>query len=187
MATASLPASTSSVSPLAAALVRTVSAAAVSGARRSIGSAWRRSLPEVIRLTSRMSSISRLCSAALRPITSSPSRTVAGSAAASPSISCVQPTIAFSGVRSSWLIVARKSSFIRLACSATLRSCRSLARAASRSSSARLRSVTLENRIATRRSSGWPTRKAKTSNQRASSDAAWWVNRSGRPVVATRP
>ena len=57
----------------------------------------------------------------------------------------VHPSIAFSGLRSSWLTIATKSSLARLADSAALSALSARARSAFRSSSACLRSVMSKN------------------------------------------
>ena len=85
--------------------------------------------PPMMRVTSRMSSISCVCSLAFRPMTSIAWRTRSAESMAPCCSIWTQPRIAFSGVRSSCESVPRNSSFSRLASSA----------AASRASSASLR------------------------------------------------
>ena len=75
------------------------------------------SLPEMIRDTSRMSSMSCACSRAFRPMTSSAWRIRSGDSP-SPLTIWTHPRIALSGVRSSCESVARNSSLSRLASSA---------------------------------------------------------------------
>ena len=76
----------------------------------------RSSLPETIRETSRRSAISVFCTFRLRSMVSTARWTTAGSVCPSLRM-CTQPTIAVSGVRSSWERVAKKMSFIRAASS----------------------------------------------------------------------
>ena len=122
--------------PLASALGRTASTAARAIVPRSIGCVSRRSLPVMMRETSRMSSISTACALALRSIVSSALRDFSGDRLPERNIP-VHPTIAASGVRSSCDSVARNSSLARLAASASSRACRSRSTTRAYSSSAR--------------------------------------------------
>ena len=98
-----------------------------------------RSLPVMMRDTSRMSSISSACARALRSMVSSAFCSFSGGSVRDRNMR-VQPTIALSGVRSSCDSVARNSSFARLAASAASRACALRRPRAPRSaSSARLR------------------------------------------------
>ncbi len=85
---------------------------------RSTLSISRVSLPATMRLMSSRSEMSWACSRVLRATTSRPRCTSAGSPALR-AISCVQPRMALSGVRSSCDTIATKSSFTRLARSAS--------------------------------------------------------------------
>ena len=139
----------STVIRLASAATDTPATTVSSSAGSATGARSSTSLPLMIRETSRMSSISRACSRAFRPITS-----IACCARAEVRVPLcsigTQPRIAFNGVRSSCDSVARNSSLSRLASSA----------AASRASSASLRRVTITHTplIATGRPSRYSTR-----------------------------
>ena len=109
-----------SAMPLFFAAGRTPSIAAASTAWRSTGFSSTRSFPEVMRETSRMSSMSCVCACALRSMVSSARPSDEGSTAPVRSIR-VQPRMALSGVRSSCETVARNSSLVRLAASACVR------------------------------------------------------------------
>ncbi len=122
--------------PLASALGRTASTAARAIVPISIGCVSSRSLPVMMRETSRMSSISTACALALRSMVSSALRDFSAERFPERNIP-VQPTIAASGVRSSCDRVARNSSLARLAASASSRACRSRSTTRSYSSSAR--------------------------------------------------
>jgi len=97
-----------------------------------------RSLPAMMRETSRMSSISSACARALRSIVSSARCSFSGDRDRDRSM-CVHPTIALSGVRSSCDSVARNSSLARLAASAASRASRSLTARSACASCARLK------------------------------------------------
>ncbi len=113
--------------------------AASSTAAGSINCRSIRSLPETIRLMSSKSSIICAWALAFRSITSMPC--AMEEARRSLLKILAHPTIAFSGVRSSWLSVATNSSLRRVARSASARAARSLVSKASRYSSARRRSA----------------------------------------------
>ena len=94
---------------------RMESMAAWMTAERVLGWTASRSLPVMMRDTSRRSSISFVCARTLRSITSrAPCRSARDPAVPERSRR-VQPRIAASGVRSSWESVVRNSSFMRLA------------------------------------------------------------------------
>ena len=118
--------STSAVSriPFASATGCKLSTVASTISHKSTSWTSSRILPEMIRLTSSRSSINLVCSRTLRSMTFMPSFSISESGR--PIFSnWVQPKITFSGVRSSWLNVARNSSFIRLTRSASWRAVRS--------------------------------------------------------------
>ena len=96
----------------------TVSRAAFTTSARLIGLTARRSLPAMIRDTSRMSEMSWFWMFAFRSIVSTARRVVSGSSFPERSM-CAHPTIAWSGVRSSCDRVARNSSLRRFACCAS--------------------------------------------------------------------
>ena len=112
-------------------------AAATTGASCT-GRTFRRNLAPTIRERSRMSEMTWACAAALRSMASRPRRAVASSRRP-PRSRYVQPTIAVSGVRSSWDSVDRNSSFTRLAVSACVRARSASSSRRSRSPSSCLR------------------------------------------------
>ena len=100
-----------------------------------------RNWPETIREMSSRSSMIWACAVELRSIAASPSST--SPSATRPERRILdQPRIAFSGVRSSWLRIARNSSFIRLASSATSRAAASAASDSFRSVTSRVEPAT---------------------------------------------
>ncbi len=103
--------------PLASAAGRTTSSAARTVPSSSSGRSSRRSLPVMMRETSRRSSMSLACARALRSMAARPLASTAGSAAEAPRRSCDQPSTALSGVRSSCDTTPRNSSLARLASS----------------------------------------------------------------------
>ena len=168
----------STVIRLASAATDTPATTASSSAGSATGARSSTSLPLMIRETSRMSSISRACSPAFRPITS-----IACCARADVRVPLcsigTQPRIAFSGVRSSCDSVARNSSLSRLASSA----------AASRASSASLRRVTITHTplIATGRPSRYSTRPLPSHQRTVPSGATMRYSTScGTPSVRAR-
>ena len=96
----------------------TDSAAALTTVVRSRARTFSRSLPETMRDTSSTSSMSLVCARAFRSMTAT-----ARAAASGGRFPCIRravhPTMALSGVRSSWDRVARNWSFIRFADSAS--------------------------------------------------------------------
>ena len=110
---------TSRVMPFAPAVGRAESTDARTSAGRSSAAISRSSLPETMRETSRRSAISVFCTFRLRSMVSTARWIRAGSVCPSLRM-CTQPTIAVSGVRSSWERVAKKMSFIRAASSSSL-------------------------------------------------------------------
>ena len=103
--------------------------------RASVTSRRRSSLPRVMRVRSSRSSISRASSSTLRRIMSSGRRSSAGRRS-SPARPEATSSTGVSGVRSSWLRVARKWSFASLAASASARASLSRSSSRARSSSA---------------------------------------------------
>ena len=104
----------------ASAAVCTASTADTMTETRSTDRTSRRSLPVMMRETSRRSSISWASTRVLRSMTSGPRRAPTASSVPDRSRR-TQPRIAFSGVRSSWESVARNSSFARFASSSLRR------------------------------------------------------------------
>ena len=132
----------------------------------------RRSLPVSAFETSSRSAVSCACSRAFRSIASSPRCAVAASSRSVRS-RCAQPRTALSGVRSSCEIVARNSSFVRLATS--------LSRLALSASRARASAF----RRARRSSSTTPVRMRPWTRNSARCSATAPVSRS-LPLVAPR-
>ena len=107
-----------------------------------IGSGDSDSLPDSIRARSRISLISSSRYQPACRIWSMLSFCAGVGAGAPESISCAKPRIAFSGERSSWLMLERKSDFAWLALSAAILASRSSRFVSCRARSRRLRSVT---------------------------------------------
>ena len=124
---------------LASAWGRTVSSTILINSIALTGCIHNRSLPRMILEISRRSSISCACERALRAIVSKARRVLDWSNFLV-SNSCDHPNIELSGVRSSWETIAKNSSFIRLAASASARAACSRI-ICSRTTSASLRSV----------------------------------------------
>ncbi len=99
--------------PLASAARRTVSIASSTNSAGSMTCISRRNFPELTRLMSRSSSMSRICARALRSMISRPLARSAASLGPRRR-TCVQPRMAESGVRNSCESVARKSSVSEL-------------------------------------------------------------------------
>ena len=122
----------SRATPFSTAVGRILSSAAASTFTRSTGRAFSRNRPARILDTSSRSSIRLACCFAFRPIVSTALATRPGSCGVLAS-NCVQPRMAFRGVRSSCDSVTRNSSLARFAASASVRACCSRASSSSRS------------------------------------------------------